>query len=380
MEKLEKSKRRTAARVCFLVILAGLILSSCDKNISVPVPEKAECWCYPRGNAQNTGFVPDTIPAEIHILWQTETAALDPSSATGAAGLAFVGLPNKRLVAYDLDTGEKRGDIWVDVPLMNPPVIVGNHLVWVGFGSWNRVGVYDFSTGKRVWSRHCGNTTLNPVVIDSVVVLFTASGGVYGLRLEDGKKLWAIRVKPGIESQPATDGEKIFFSAGEKIFSADITGKILWRRRINSTINLPLIYADGRIWAITDFGKIFSISPDSGKIISETATGISQTLPGATDGETLVLTSRTGEIAGYSIKNGDKLWEKKLGDVVVSAPIIVGKTIVVGTYSGNVVLVRTDGTVVRTIKVDGHIRKNPAFVDGKILISVQEGKLFCVGE
>ena len=372
MKKLRKAK------LGLFLAAVSVLFFSCDKNIALPPAELYECWSYPRGDAGNTAFADEKISPNLKILWQAETDALDPSSPTVYGGVVFVGLPNKKFVGYGAETGQKCADVWTDVPMKYPPIAGDGKLFYIGFGGWNRVGVYDITAGKKLWSRSCGNSECFPIVCDTTMVIFTLSGGVYGLRISDGEKLWALRVKPGIMVPPATDGRRIFFAAGDKIYCITAEGKILWKVGIGKPIVGTLTLAGGRILAPTD-DKIFSISADSGQILGGFAACKNPAGAIATDGNIIICAERTGKVGAVSLKSGAPLWSVPLGDVIVAPPIVVGDFVVACTYSGKIFLVdKNSGRIANNTAVDGRISRPPAYCRGKIFVSTQDGKMFCI--
>jgi len=139
-----------------------------------------------------------------------------------------------------------------------------------------------------------------------------------------------------------------------------------------------LTLAGGRILAPTD-DKIFSISAESGQILGGFSACKDPAGAIATDGNIIICAERTGKVGAVSLKTGAPLWSVPLGDVIVAPPIIVGDFVVACTYSGKIFLIdKNSGKVADNTVIDGRISRPPAYCRGKIFVSTQDGKMFCI--
>ena len=337
------------------------------------------CWRYPRADAQNTGYIAGLLRDSLTVQWSVELKTLDPSSPTIFDDKVFVALRTKRIPVFECDSGEKIADLWLDVPMLFPPVFHDRKMWYFGFGAWNRVGVYDLSRGKVKWSRSAGDAEVFGSPCDSVFVIATLRGGIYGLSVDDGEKIWENRRRKYIKTTIAIDSGKIFVATGKEILSLSCDGEILWRKVLDKNPAGALIITDGKIFAQSADGEIFALSTENGDILWNKEVVISGGLPMATDGKILVTADKGGKIIALDPNSGDLLWKSELGDIISAAPIIVGETVVAVTYTGKIFIIDIkNGRTKSCFELNEPIRQSPVSDGGKIFIATASGKLFCL--
>jgi outer membrane protein assembly factor BamB len=99
---------------------------------------------------------------------------------------------------------------------------------------------------------------------------------------------------------------------------------------------LAPLNAGERIFAASADGQLYSVDPESGKVIWENELGdrIFSGLGG--DGEQLYLTTEDAELVALSREDGSELWRQSLPTEVLSAPQSNGSLVVVQTIDGQV--------------------------------------------
>ena len=368
-------------RLEIFFILSIFFLAGCDKAIIVQqMPEQASSsWKYPRADCFNSGNISGRLSDKPEIKWHTELPALDPTSPVIFADKVIVGLPNKRIVAYDTETGEKVGDIWVDVPLRVPPVIFDDKMWFIGFGAYNKVGSYDFSRGKMIWSKSCGDAQISGIPTDSSFIIATLSGGIYALSAGDGKKRWSQRRKLAIKTAMAYTAGSVFVASGDEISRIDGDGKIIWRKKLGGVLSGALTISDNKIFAHSDNGNIYALSPEDGKIIWQNSISDESGLPMATDGKNLIVMDKSGKIFAFDCETGKRKWITKLGDVITSPAIIVGENVIAVSYTGKMFKVDIEtGLLEYSLSLDKPVRQPPVSDGEKIFIASSNGELFCI--
>ncbi len=364
-----------------ILILLILQLFGCGGKLVISeFPESTEgCWCYPRSDPANTGFIDGELQLPISILWEVDLKVLDPTSPIIPGNRVIVGLRTKRVLAYNHESGEKAADVWLDVPLLYPPVIDYGKLWFFGFGGWNRAGVYDLNTGKKIWSRSTGDSEIFGLPCDSTFIIATLSGGIYGLSESDGEKKWQIRRNSAIKTSMARVSDTIFVASGKEILSLSCDGEILWRTTLEKNPTGALTISDGRIFCPGSDGSIFALSTESGNLLWQRVISSESALPVATDGKTVVAVAKEGKIFGLDTGSGEIKWQNNTGGINPSAPAIVGIHVVCVTYSGKVLIFNCEsGDAIESFELNEPVRQPPAS-DGKMIyISTASGKLFCL--
>ncbi|RKZ30579.1 hypothetical protein DRQ33_07760 [bacterium] len=372
------------AKIIFFILIFLLCILGCDKDIVIktfPVADDYECWCYPRADRQNTGYISGNLNDDLEILWEKDIKYLDPSSAIIFADMLIIGLRTKRILAFDTQTGNKVGDIWVDVPLIYPPIVYDNKLWYLGFGDWNKVGVYNLKNRKIEWSRSCGDAEVFPIITDSPtqsLIVATLKGGIYALALHDAEKKWTYKTPLSIKEPGAYHDGIIYFCSGNKIFAIDGDGELVWQKKIPIAPAGVLVVYGEKIFAHSSNGKILALSTEHGEIIWENSIGEGG-LPMATDGKKLIVPERTGKVFGLDNSTGEKIWSSQIGDVLTSAPSIVGNKVILITYTGKLFLLNIEnGKTITTLDIDVPVRRAPISDGEKIFVISMSGKLFCI--
>ncbi|MCD6595126.1 PQQ-binding-like beta-propeller repeat protein [bacterium] len=367
----------------FKILAFASLLSfiGCDKAIIVPqMPENTKPgWEYPRKDCRNSGYIAGRLSNKLEVKWHIELPALDPTSPVVFADKVIVGLPNKRIVAYDAKTGNKVGDIWVDVPLCEPPVIFDDKMWFIGFGAYNRVGVYDFTNGKTKWTKSCGDAQIWGIPTDSIFIIATLSGGIYGLSTVDGKKRWSQKRKLAIRTAIAYRTGAFFAASGGEICRIDNDGKIVYRKKLGNSLSGASIISDDKIFAHSADGNIYALSLENGEIIWRDSIPDECGLPMATDGKNLIVADKMGKIFAFDCGTGAKKWVSKLGDVINAPPIIVGNDVIAVSYTGKLFKIDVEtGSIEYSLSLNKFVSKSPVSDGEKIFIATANGELFCI--
>ena len=170
------------------------------------------------------------------------------------------------------------------------------------------------------------------------LVTINSSGDLLKINSNDGRVIWALNTLESTLAH-ATDffksseiviiGNNILFSSKSKFFSYDLdTGQLNWRQEVSS-VGAPII--DGKnIFAVTENGYFVILDKDNGRLIfsnnilkilkkKNRSTRIAGFIMGS--GKIYSVTSN-GFLITSSPTLGKTEYYKKIGDPVISAPII----------------------------------------------------------
>jgi len=359
-----------------------LLLAGCGGGFALRQfsPESAAIvWSGPRGNAQNTGYVAGQISRAPEIVWSRRIGALDITSAAICGKFLFIGTPTKRIVALDAETGDNLGDLWVDVPMMQPPAICDGKLFFMGFGGYNRVGSYNLERNKTLWSRFSGDAETVPLVRDSIAIVATLKGGIYALSANDGEIVRQVRLDDAIHALPAMRNDTIWVAAGKKIYCIGASCEIIWRRKIDHSPGDALTIAENSVLMPTTDGILYALDCATGEERWRYDGKLRGGLPVAVAGENIVFAMPSGTVFCIGAWDGEIRWQREIMSPVAAAPIIVGSAIIICTYAGKVLqLDIRDGSIISETNLGKPIRSSPSSDGEKILISAQNGMVFCL--
>ena len=228
------------------------------------------------------------------------------------------------------------------------------------------------TTGKQVWvSSIAGEVIAPPAVSRKVVVVRTSDGRIFGLNIDDGKRLWVFqRPSPSLLLRSesgvlAVGGDVLAGYPNGKLIALDLEdGKLTWEvtvtlprgatelERIADVAGLPVI--DGNNVCAGAFqGKVACFDIKTRNMLWSKDLSTAEDL--ANDGKRLYVTDDTGAVHALDKASGASVWKQdKLMYRKVSAPLVVAGSIVVGDGFGYLhVLSPVDGAIIGRLATDG---------------------------
>jgi outer membrane protein assembly factor BamB len=212
---------------------------------------------------------------------------------------------------------------------------------------------------KTLWSTSIGDgigertLRLAPVYAYQKIYVADAEGVVTAIDPENGKTLWEIETQLPIAGGPAVANKilAVGTSQGEVVAFDAENGDEKWRSQVSSEIISAPAVADGFLSVRTVDGKIYLFDAENG----EQKWFYDESLPPLTlRGESSPVIANGGVVSGFSngklavfiLENGQLAWEKKIATPIGSSeiqrlvdvdlqPILVGPSIYIGSYNGN---------------------------------------------
>lgn len=194
-----------------------------------------------------------------------------------------------------------------------------------------RVAAIDAPSGRELWRQETGLAlSAGPEVAGGRLLLGTAQGEVLALAEQDGRTLWRTSLGSEILSPPkAADGRVIVHALDDSIYALDAaSGQVQWRAHYPPPVltlrgsSAPLIAPGGAVVGLSG-GKLVKLGLEDGAPIWETLvtrpSGRSE-LARVADidadpiliGETLYVGTYNGDLAGVALDRGEVLWRRKL--------------------------------------------------------------------
>jgi outer membrane protein assembly factor BamB len=205
----------------------------------------------------------------------------------------------------------------------------------------------DRESGEVLWRSHLdGSVRSGPLLDEDRLYVATESqprGRVYAVRLRDGRQLW--RTPAGSITAPlAFDGEAIYAASEDGlVLRLDPEhGKVLWRRPLSGAIRAgPLATATGLVVATTN-DTLYLLDRQTGAVHSQVS------LPGAvlgtpaTDGRRVYLATTNGRVVAVDLASWSVTWERAAGDAVYGAPALLADTLFVLARDGRLSMIPVD--------------------------------------
>ena len=330
-------------------------------------------WQASVGNAQNRGFYPATIGNTVY--------------AGGASG---------QIAGFNANTGAQLLRFEAGTPLSGG-VGFGSGLIVVGTA---RGEVLAFEpTGKPVWKVQLTGEVLSPPAgAEGLIVVRTGDGRIYGLNAADGKQRWvyqralpplAVRSYAGI----VVDRGAVFagFPGGRLVAIALQNGNVGWEsvvalpkgttelERVTDVTSFPVL--DGaQVCAVAFQGRVACFDVQRGELMW--ARDVSSIAGMGMDARNVYVTDERGAVQAYDRRAGSGLWKQdKLQGRWATAPLALGRYVIVGDYQGYVhVMSRDDGAFVVRISTDGSpIQVPPIAIDlSTFLVQTRRGGVFAI--
>jgi outer membrane assembly lipoprotein YfgL len=308
---------------------------------------------------------------------------------------------------------------------------VGNSIFAAGSGGV--VAEIDARTGGDVWRLALGVPMAAGVGSDGRYVAVVSRNNEV-IAIESGREAWRQKLNAASMTAPLVAGARVFVLAADRSVSAfdAASGRKLWQQK---RAGEPLVLGQaGVITAIGDTlvvglgGRLVGMNPQNGATRWDTAlsssrgtndverlvdlvSGVSrsgdevcvrafQSMVGCVDGSkgtllwnkvalgttglggdaTVVFGSETdGKVLAWRRSDGERLWSvDHLKYRALTAPLLVGRSVVVGDDSGYVhFLSRGDGTLLNRVPTDGSpVIGVPVLVGQTLVIATQRGGLF----
>jgi outer membrane protein assembly factor BamB len=319
-----------------------------------------------------------------------------------------------------------------EVPAGASPSVVGNTVVVAAVDG--TVAAIDASSGRDIWRGSAGAPVVTGAGTDGkLVAVVTRDNEV--VALQEGKQLWKVKLPAQAFTAPFVGGERVFVLLADRSVHAfdGANGKKLWANQRSNTEPLVLSKA-GTILAVGDTlvvgqgGRLVGLNPGSGSIRWEVpiasprgtndverlvdlvggtsrigdvvcarafqaAVGCVNAARGTLlwnrpangaegihgDSNLVFGTETDGKLVAWRRADGQNAWQtERLLYRTLSAPLVVGRSVVVGDNSGNVhMLSREDGSPLNRLTTDGSaIVGSPVLAGDALVVVTKSGGIF----
>ncbi len=223
---------------------------------------------------------------------------------------------------------------------------LGETVIAVGTADRNLVLV-DRSSGEVLWRSHLdGSVRAGPLLDEDRLYVATESqpqGRVYAVRLRDGRQLW--RAQAGSVTAPlAFDGEGLYAGTedGLVLRLEPVHGRVQWRRPLSGAVRAgPLVTATGLVVATTN-DTLYSIDRETGSVRAQLSLPGAVLATPATDGRRIYLATTNGRIVAVDLASWSVTWDRPAGDAVYGAPALSADTLFVLARDGRLWMIPVD--------------------------------------
>jgi outer membrane protein assembly factor BamB len=170
---------------------------------------------------------------------------------------------------------------------------------------------------------------------------------------------------------------------GGPIADLDPPFKVLWHINTHALIEFPPAIAGGVAYLVNKYGNVYAVRLADKKILWTRivrkrlhGAPIDVTGPAYSGGQVFVA-EIGGALIALDAKTGKVDWKRNLNAHLESSPLVVGKTLYIGTDSSQVLAIDTsDGHKIWEYKAGASIKASPSFHEGRIYVgNYQSGML-----
>jgi Tol biopolymer transport system component len=274
------------------------------------------------------------------VLWNAPIADQGNSPSTPAVsnGVLYTGYDGK-VYALDTLTGST---VWTttvsDLFSGVPPTGVFGGFVFVGgsSGSSATLMALDADTGDVAWTAPVDRSIDGAAAVSAGVVFVQTRGSTLAFDATSGLPLWSKYETqgPSLSSSPAVSGGSVFvtFAIGRCHLSAvaSTTGTPAWVDKLtfSGCDELSAAVRGQRVF-FSAGGKLFSYDAVSGRAVWRATNGGWPAVPSVANG-VVYSTCHAGDVCAYDSSTGDSLWTAGITTPVASAPAVANGVLFVG--------------------------------------------------
>ncbi len=206
------------------------------------------------------------------------------------------------------------------------------------------VVLLDRASGDVLWRQRVGGTIRAGPLLDQdrlyVATQLTPEGKVYALRLKTGKPLWEVKLG-SVAAPLALDGDALIAGTeGGLVARLDTeTGRIAWRRRLAGSVRAGPVAVGGHVVVATTADTLFLLSRQTGEIEARMATPGAVLSTPVADGGRVYLGTTEGHVLAVTVPELVVAWDHAAGDAVYGAPALARDTLYVLTRGGRLWLI-----------------------------------------
>lgn len=224
---------------------------------------------------------------------------------------------------------------------------LGEAVVVIGTADRNLV-LMDRASGEILWKSRVDGTIRGGPLLDEdrlyVATESEADGRVYAIRLRDGKVFWKTHVG-SVVAPLAFDGDGLYaVTEGGSVTRIDPErGRVEWRRPLRAgAIRAGAVPTPYGLVVATTSDTLFLLDRGTGVVRARLATPGTILATPATDGRTLYFATMSGHVVALDLAAWSIKWDRPGGDAVYGAPALVGDTLYVLARNGRLWIVPAD--------------------------------------
>ena len=197
--------------------------------------------------------------------------------------------------------------------------------------------------GQITWQRNTGGSVFSaPALANGTLYIGSTGGNVLALDARTGAVRWQHAIGQFLnDSTPVVVGRVLFVGANRTwVLALDATnGRQLWAANLQEVIKAAPTYADGLV-LVNSSNATTALDARTGLVrwaFRENGFGWPTTAAPTVNGQTVYVAQGTRTIVyALNLQTGRQLWAYNAADRLISTPVIVGNSVIIGTWKGKV--------------------------------------------
>jgi outer membrane protein assembly factor BamB len=201
------------------------------------------------------------------------------------------------------------------------------------------VVLVDRTSGEVFWRQRVDGTIhAGPLLDEDRVYVATENqpaGRVYALRLRDGRPIWRSRVG-SVVAPLAFDGDALYAGTegGTVLRVEPEGGRVMWRRSLLGAVRAGPVATPQGLAVATSADTLYLLDRATGEVRARRPTPGTVLATPASDGAHLYLATTTGHLLAIDLPDLAVRWDRAAGDAVYGAPALARDTLFVVTRDG----------------------------------------------
>ena len=197
------------------------------------------------------------------------------------------------------------------------------------------------------------------LITKDTIFAANADYNLYALSFNGALK-WVspFQADQAIWGTPVSDGTNVFFGTlGRHVYAVNAqTGKLTWKQTVDGAIlGSPLLGSNSTLYVGTYGGVLVSINAVNGQILQNRPTSSWIWSGLAQDGINIYVGDSTGMFFAFPETGTGQPWNTQLNGAIFGSPLLVDRTIAVGTEAGNLYFMDNSGKNIKSVSVPGKI-------------------------
>lgn len=360
--------------VNFFAPLFLLLVAGCHPPRIAPAVPPGE-WTTSLGSPARAAYVDDSIGSNLSVDW---SEGVDPGLAVPLqvhGPVLIATTAGRAIIAMNAETGLRYWSRRYNGPIAGAALRRGDTIFLATGDRENRVHAIDIHRGRGRWSQRVGEIRVEPLLVDSSVVVVTETGRVVALATEDGRQRWITRLGESPAVSPVLASGLVFVtSARDTLYGIEPgNGTIRSRTRLPGTPTSAALVRDGVLIMALGSRQVVGVRPGA-----QPAVEWSADLPEPVDatpvavGSAIFVLDRSASV--WRIEAGGGVRRiAELGGAASGSLTAVGNRIVVGRLDGRLSVLNTEGDVVASLDFDDSIIAPVAAGDGVLWVPLLRG-------